>query len=297
MDHSQRSKLVELLEEATRAYVAESGRPLSATRLGSVLGEHFRDMGLPRGPGAYKPVMEAAVAEGRLVKVWNGDTSTLALLPNGREVPCDWSTSPADRSTARGPARSARELGLPQGDGYLDREIYRAFTGLSKPRWLDLSSPPIVRVLESEAEGALFVEPVPAKRVFEEWARFAQEREIEGRTVQAVIEQLQREESSAWHRIDAPGVDASTARQFKRSRLNLLIRYVRDWIEGHGQDPSKYFLAAHRERKPTAPPSRQVAAPRDPEAYALRNRLKQIIERMSVQQLYELRIPAEFLGE
>jgi len=276
----------------------EDGLPLEGTRLGHVLGDAYRQRQLPTGPGAYKPVIETAVREGHLKKVWSQDRKgMMALILPELEVPQGWEDQ----------ARESPPVGLPSDTLYLRRELYQAFSGIRGPCSLDITDPPIVRVVEGVTTQPL-VTPLATEEVVRAWKKFADEHLLDAQAKVLVASTLGNSFATAWGRIEIPGDNPQLRLgiQFHRARSRLLVEHVRAWFAEQGKDPNDFELASPPRTQPERPPAAPLSnsaesrsASKEGEtrkdAKALRERLKGIIDRMSVQQLHQLWIPTEFL--
>jgi len=277
-------QLVKLLVTAVEEHLRDLGRPLDGTRLGVILGDAYRERRLPTGPGAYRAVVEAAVKQALLKKVWHEtDRVRMALIPAASEIPVGWVGQP-------GPPRKTeqRATGLPPGTLYLRRDLFEAFAGLRTSVSIDLAHPPSATLGQNGEP----ITPLPAAAVVAAWDSFATEHELPGAARDQVQATLGKSATTAWGRIDVPGdnVGRRLGAKFHRTRLSVLVEYVRNWFTDRGNDPAAYELTSRRNRlQPTPPVIRRDGCA------ALRERLKQIIDRMSEEQLYQLRIPAEFL--
>ena len=83
-----------------------------------------------------------------------------------------------------------------------------------------------------------------------------------------------------------------------RLRLSLLVDHVRKWFKEHGKNPDDFELAQPPrkvEKRPTVLSSNSHLI--SDTSQRLRERLKRIIDRMSLEQLHQIRIPAEYLDD
>jgi hypothetical protein len=218
----------------------------------------------------------------------------MALILGEQEVPSGW----IEDGPSAGPPGAVR--GLPADTEYLRWELFEAFSGRRASVSLDLNEPPNVRVVASGPPYPL-VTPLQPEAVVQAWTTFAAENMLDEATTGEVVKMIGSTPATAWGRIEVPGDNAvrRLGSRFHRARLGLLVDHARKWFANNGKNPADYELFSRRPKTARATGSlpRYSIAEGNPSSHrqTLRERLKRIIDVMSTEQLYELRIPAEFL--
>ncbi|MEI7511895.1 MAG: hypothetical protein WCK01_00335 [Candidatus Uhrbacteria bacterium] len=299
-------QLIDILVHAVEEEWGRSGRPLSATQLGNVLGDAFRERRLSTGAGAFRPVMMAAVADGRVELLRDG--SRIGLKPTGTPPLTALAVGDANNHSA-----ADTPLGLPDAAAYLLPDVYEAFIGRKSPVWVDLEHPPRLTFVDTATANYAPVAPVAASVIREAWEKFATDHSLTADQRSVVAAKLSSDEPRIlWGRIDIPE-DTYASRlgtQFWRVRMLALVHGIREWFAEQGRDVSCYRFLDRVVARPAAWPPRdsqghksaaRTTSLRRSETSVreanLRNRLHRIIDSMSLEQLCELRIPAEYFDE
>ncbi|GEM_PF-5044171 len=273
------------------------GHIVYGSQASRLLGPEYERRGLRVGPGVFRGVIRHAHSTGKIRRgqVAKGNGTADVLLPGEGPVPRGVVLDPPPplRTGDPHPSVTAR-LGLGSGNAALRLDIYRAFSGQRTPAFARVDMPPVLELLDIQAPGAIAVEPVPRERLLVLWEEAVANVDadpVESSDFAARIEAADL--SRAWNRVE--GGDLPSLRPafplFAASRVEAVRAQLRSWADKHHLDLDAYSLlrvekASHLELGQELD-IKEVAR--------LRARLKRVLDRMTLRQLRELRIPAEFL--
>lgn len=275
--------LVDMLaREVERRY--QEGRPLVGAHVGLVLRDEALKRGRPAGKGAYRPIVNEAIKQRRIRREFTGATDWL-LPVNAPQPAISQLGTIVPAKTPISPKRSGRGL---------KKEIYLAFAGLEAPRYVDSSHPPQFKITAVASGDHPLVEAVPLEKVRDLWNAFAGEQQIP--EAEKILAQLDTPAGAwAWLSISGDSADKRWGARFHHRRMELLLSHIREWASQHGIDMDHYELYSPApERASTTIPQRP-AMPQVDLVEELRRRIHATVDRMSLQQLCELKIPSEFL--
>jgi hypothetical protein len=154
-----------------------------------------------------------------------------------------------------------------------------------------------VRVRDSQTGVEVAAVPLPTDAVVKAWDEFVDANEVDATVATKIKESLAKD---PWARVFVPGDARRLGSGFHRKRLWLLVDHVKAWFEKQGKVAGGFDLAQQPRARTTMTPTGASPVSQDRRGQNLRDlrrRLKEIIDQMSAEQLYQLRIPVEYLDK